>query len=102
MGTAAPYPGRMAGATGGPGREQSGISRAERVLATMTATVIGLSVLAFIAVLIGSFAGATSGSGIWPLLVALPLVGFPIGFLLMIALIVVNARKRARQARTDR
>jgi len=65
----------------------------------MTATVIGISVLAFAAVLIGNYAGVAGGSGFWPLVLALPLVGFPIGFLLMIALIILNAMKRSRQAR---
>ncbi len=67
----------------------------------MTATVVGVSVVAFVAVLIGNYAGVVDGSGIWPVVVALPLVGFPIGFLLIIALIVLNAVKRSRRARAD-
>jgi heme A synthase len=68
----------------------------------MAATVIGLSVLAFVAVLLAGLAGVQTSSGVWPVIVLLPLVGLPIGFLLMVALIVLNAVKRARQARPRR
>jgi hypothetical protein len=66
----------------------------------MAATVIGLSVLAFVAVLLAGLAGVKPDSGVWPVIVLLPLIGLPIGFLLMVAIIIINAVKRARQART--
>ena len=77
--------------------------RAERVLAFMFVGIVGISILAFIAVMIGTLmgAGANDGfsQGVWPIVLTLPLFGLPIAFLLLIALISVNGVRRARAAR---
>lgn len=77
--------------------------RAERVLAFMFAAVVGLSILAFFAVMIGTLTGAAAddgfSQGIWPLVIMLPWFGLPIGFALLIALLIVNAVRRSREAR---
>jgi hypothetical protein len=78
-------------------------NRAERVLATMFAVVIGISIIAFFAVMIGTMAGAAAddgfSKGVWPIVIMLPWFGLPIAFLLLIALLVVNGVRRARAAR---
>lgn len=78
-------------------------NRAERVLATMFAAVVGLSILAFFAVMIGTMAGAADddgfSEGVWPLVIMLPWFGLPIAFLLLIALLIVNGIRRARASR---
>ncbi|MCI2959573.1 hypothetical protein MN032_17960 [Agromyces atrinae] len=77
-------------------------NRAERVLAYMVAATVGLSVLAIIASLIGQLAGLTRDGmteGIWPAVIMLPLIGLPIGFVLLVALLITNGVRRARQAR---
>ena len=78
--------------------------RAERVLAFMFAAVVGLSILAFIAVIIGTAAGAGAGNGFseppWPFIIMLPWFGLPIGFLLLIALLIVNWVRRSRESRS--
>lgn len=80
-------------------------NRAERILATMVAATVGLSLLAFFAILIGTAmgAGADDGfsNGIWPFILMLPYFGLPIGFLLLLALLIVNGVRRARAARRD-
>jgi len=78
--------------------------RAERVLAYMFVAIVGLSILAFIAVMIGTAngAGADDGfsQGVWPVVLTLPLFGLPIAFLLLIALLIVNGVRRSRAGRT--
>ncbi len=77
--------------------------RAERVLAYMFVAIVGISILAFIAVMIGTLmgAGANDGfsQGVWPIVLTLPLFGLPIAFILLIALIIVNGVRRARASR---
>ena len=77
--------------------------RAERILAYMFIGVIGLSILAFLAIMFGTLAGAGENDGfsqgVWPLVLTLPLFGLPLAFLLLIALLVVNGVRRARESR---
>ena len=78
--------------------------RAERVLAFMFAAVVGLSILAFVAVIIGTVAGVGDDNGFsqppWPFIIMLPWFGLPIGFLLLIALLIVNWVRRSREPKT--
>jgi hypothetical protein len=79
--------------------------RAERILAYMVASAIGLSILAFVAVLIAGFAGLTTaafGSAPWPTVIILPTIGLPIGLALLIALVVVSGVRRGREAKDAR
>ena len=77
--------------------------RAERILASMFVAIVGLSILAFIAVISGTAAGAGANDGfsqgIWPLVIMLPWFGLPLAFLLLIALLIVNGVRRARAGR---
>jgi len=76
--------------------------RAERILAYMFVAIVGVSILAFFAVMIGTFAGVSReemGQGVWPIVIALPLFGLPIAFLLLIALLIVNGVRRTRASR---
>ena len=72
-------------------------SRLERVLATMVAGVIGLSVLSFLAIIVATWSGfgrADFGAGLWPIVTMIPLMGLPLGFVLIIGLLVVSTRRR--------
>ena len=74
--------------------------RGERILAFMVASAIGLSLIAFIAIIIGTAAGVSDfGQGVWPVVFMLPLVGLPLGLAFMIVLIVVSGLRRGREAR---
>lgn len=77
--------------------------RAERILAYMFVGVIGLSIVAFLAIMFGTVAGAGENDGfsqgVWPLVLTLPLFGLPLAFLLLIALLVVNGVRRSRESR---
>lgn len=76
--------------------------RAERVLAYMFVGIVGISILAFLAVMFGTLAGAGENdgfsSGIWPFVIMLPWFGLPLAFLLLIALLIVNGIRRRRQS----
>ena len=72
-------------------------SRLERILAVMVAGIVGMSIVAFLAIIIGSWQDMTSedfSAGIWPTVSFVPLIGLPIGFLLILALLVVSTRRR--------
>lgn len=75
-------------------------NRGERILAFMVASAVGLSIIAFLSIIIGTAAGVRNfGEGIWPVAFVLPLIGLPIGLILMIVLIVTSGLRRGREAR---
>lgn len=77
-------------------------NRVERILAYMVAGIIVLSLASFVAVIIATASGLDArsfSSGIWPMITVLPLIGLPIGFVLIITLLVVSAVRRGRAAR---
>ena len=68
-------------------------NRLENVLAYMTVGVVGISILAIITVLIAYFTGFHD---LPPLLALIPLIGLPMGMLLIISLVIVGAVRRKR------
>lgn len=72
----------------------------------MVAGVIGASILAFIAIMIGTVAGVGANDGfshgVWPFVFMFPLIGLPIGFLLIIGLMVISSLRRSRAARENK
>ncbi len=68
----------------------------------MVASSIGLAVLSIFAILIATIAQADLSGGLWPVVRVLPLVGLPIGFLMLISLIVISAIRRGREAKDAR
>ena len=72
----------------------------------MVAGVVGVSILAFLAVIIGTSTGVGANDGfsqgVWPFVITLPLFGLPIGFVLIIVLMVSNGVRRGREARQNR
>ncbi|MGL4339067.1 MAG: multidrug ABC transporter ATPase [Rhodoglobus sp.] len=74
--------------------------RSERILAFMIASIVGLSVVAFLAIIIGTMAGVRDfGDGVWPVVFLLPSLGLPIGLVLMVVLIVMSSLRRGRETR---
>ena len=77
------------------------IHRNERVLAFMIAGIVGLSIVAFLTVIIATASGLPGNQfqgGFWQAVALLPGVGLPVGFLLIIALLVISGRRRSREA----
>ena len=67
----------------------------------MIAGIVGLSIVALFALMIAPASGLPANQfqgGFWQAVALLPGVGLPIGFLLIIALLVISARRRGRDA----
>ena len=78
-------------------------SRAQRVLAYMVAGLVLLSIIAFFAIIIGTFAGVDDlTEGVWPAVYLTVYLALPIAILLVIALVIASARIRAKDAATAR
>lgn len=68
----------------------------------MIAAIIGLSILAFLAVIIGTAVHLDAkafSTGVWPVIYTLPEIGLPIGFVLIIVLLILSTRRRARETK---
>jgi TRAP-type C4-dicarboxylate transport system permease small subunit len=78
-------------------------SRVQRSLTFMIAAVIGLSVLAFIAIIIGLATHTLDyDQQIWQVIYFVPYFGLPIGFLLIFVLLIISIRRRRQDARGSR
>lgn len=75
------------------------LNRIERVLASMIAGVVGLSLIAIVATLIGSGSGADMSTGVWPPLLGIGYFGLPLAFLLILVFLIVTVVRRRRIAR---
>lgn len=70
-------------------------------MAYLIIVIVALSIVAFFAMIIGTFAGMTApdfAHGVWPIIAYAPLVGLPIGFLLIMILLVLGIVRRGREA----
>ena len=75
-------------------------NRSERTLTFMVAGVLGVSLIAFIMLIVAWLTiGHIPSNSIWQVATALPLVGFPIGMLLIFALLAVVWTRKARENR---
>lgn len=77
-------------------------SRLERVLAYLALTFIALALLSFFSTLIAGIAGVSRealAAGFWPVVTWVSYVGVPIGFGLIITLILVSRNRRMRELR---
>ena len=80
----------------------TGLERAQRTLAAMAATVIGLTALAIVVLLVCRAANVPQSaftSGPLQLLAVLPLPGLAIGLVLLLAVVVVSIVSRTRSQR---
>jgi TRAP-type C4-dicarboxylate transport system permease small subunit len=72
----------------------------ERILAFAILVTIAAAVISFVAVLIASANGIERDDftqGIWPFVTWVSYVGLPIGLVLILTLLVMNMRRRARE-----
>jgi hypothetical protein len=74
--------------------DPQGPSRLESVLAYMGAGIIGLSLVSIIITLVRSYFGATTG---FALFAQIPLIGMPIGFVLVMILLFLALRRKGRE-----
>lgn len=79
-------------------------SRIERILAYMAVAVVAIALIALMTLLIAAASGMIGTDfavGAWPVIGLLPLVGFPTGILLILALLITTTVRRARGAQSD-
>lgn len=81
--------------------EDFSTSRVERVLATMVASVVGLSILCFFAVVLAGPLGYSLDGDFGYIIIATPLVGLPLGFIVLVVLISISAARRRRGEEAD-
>lgn len=77
-------------------------NRIERVLAWMIAAIVALSVLCFVVIIIAQLNAVDLGSGFWPVIAMTPYFGLPAAFVLIIVVMILNARRRTRAAKDAR
>ena len=66
----------------------------------MIVSVIGLSVICFFAVIIATAVGVHDFTGpLWRVVGILPIIGLPIGFILIFVLLIISIRSRRRENR---
>lgn len=75
---------------------ESNPSRLEKILAYMAVGVIGLSVISILVTLISQMFESNGGLVIFR---QIPVLGLPLGFILVLVLLVVSMSRRAKEAR---
>ncbi|MEO6505899.1 MAG: multidrug ABC transporter ATPase [Terrimesophilobacter sp.] len=80
------------------------IERRERIVAYIIVAAIALSVVSFLAIIVGTWSGmnaADFGTGLWPAVAWTPYLGLPLGIILIVWLVLSSARRRSRSAREN-
>lgn len=75
---------------------ESNPSRLEKILAYMAVGVIGLSVISILVTLISQMFESNGGLVIFR---QIPVLGLPLGFILVLVLLVVSMSRRTKEAR---
>lgn len=78
------------------------IRRIDRILGFGALAIIAIAVACFLAIIIGSATGMQQedfGEGLWPVAAAAPMWGLPLGFLMIITLLIMTFTRNARAAR---
>ncbi len=74
----------------------------DRILTFMSLGIVVVSVVCFFVILIANAAGVTGeqfGTGLWPIVSWVPMIGLPVGFLLMLTLIIMTMVRKGRAAK---
>lgn len=79
------------------------VRRIDRILAFMALGIAVLSVLCFFAIMISTAAGmqhADYATGVWPVVAAVPMIGLPVAFALILVLLVMSFVRRGKAGRS--
>lgn len=77
------------------------VSRLQRALWAMVGSILGIGIVAIAALLIGEAVTPISisdNTGVWAVVALIPNIALPIGFVLMIVLLIMTFVKRSRAA----
>ncbi|BDV31293.1 multidrug ABC transporter ATPase [Microbacterium terricola] len=72
------------------------IRRIDRILAFMSLGLLLLSIVAFLAIMIGSATGADFATGVWPFLGVLVYIAPIVAFILLVTVLIMSFVRRAR------
>lgn len=75
------------------------MSRVQRVLGYVIASVIGLAILSIAALLIGAATSQNTSVGMWRVVNFIPLLALPLGLILVLVLLGITFSRRSRAAR---
>ncbi|MEV8336927.1 hypothetical protein [Leucobacter sp. NPDC077196] len=80
--------------------EPSTPSILERILAYASLSIIALALLSFFATLIVGLNNRFAlAEGLWPVVYGISMIGLPVGFVLLIALLILSQRRRRLETR---
>lgn len=80
--------------------EPSTPSILERILAYASLSIIALALLSFFATLIVGLNNRFAlAEGLWPVVYGISMIGLPVGFVLLIALLILTQRRRRLETR---
>lgn len=80
--------------------EPSTPSILERILAYASLSIIALALLSFFATLIVGLNNRFAlAEGLWPIVYGISMIGLPVGFVLLIALLILTQRRRRAETR---
>ncbi|MCR2812870.1 multidrug ABC transporter ATPase [Microbacterium sp. zg.Y1090] len=77
-------------------REDVPVRRIDRILAYMSFGLLLLSIVCFVAIIVGSSTGGDMRSGIWPTVGAIVWFAPPVAFVLLMTLVIMSFVRRAR------
>lgn len=77
------------------------ISRVQRILGYIVASVIGLAIFAIAALLIGAATHQNTSVGMWQAVNFVPLLALPLGLILVLVLLGITFARRSRTAKGD-
>ena len=73
------------------------VRRIDRVLAFMALGLTVVSIICFVALMIGAAVGGVDlGQGIWPLVAYFPAFALPVAFLMILTLLIMSFVRRSR------
>jgi len=75
------------------------VRRIDRILAFMSLGLLGLSILCFFAIMIGSAAGADFSAWIWAIVSVIVWIAPIIAFVLLVTVLIMSFVRRARANR---
>jgi membrane protein DedA with SNARE-associated domain len=75
------------------------VSRAQRVLGYVIASIIGLAIFSIAALLIGAATKQNTSVGLWQAVDVIPLLALPLGLVLVLVLLGITFARRSRAAK---
>jgi membrane protein DedA with SNARE-associated domain len=75
------------------------VSRIQRILGYVVASIVGLAIFSIAAVLIGYATSTNKGTGVWQVVDLIPGIALPLAFVLLIVLLIITFVRRSRTAK---